>query len=1360
MPFHRCLSDLVLYNLEFPREPSENSILFYGELKILPDFLQESACYKEIADIRRILCRIAQDEYGEIVFTGIYQDLQGVSIQVSSLSFVVEGFQFFSGTTEETRFLPGFVYSCSFLSHQTKTGVMVNQTLGNGHYSMAGDFSSCEECALEQIFSMFQIRDVEIGDYLPEGFARSVFEHLKLKEVFIDSTKESIHVFTAELTSSHALTAASGKITFTPGICLSVNDCFASSILSFYAYGEFQIGKSLYEIYVNPGRMEIGFGLKEGSRLDFAAVSGLFLKTELPKLTFDRLSASIGFGLDQYIFELGANDVLHFDIGQKELALEKIFLQVAYRSGSFSVSLTGSMSICKTGFEVSGSYFGGGNYRFACCITDNMNFHLSDLFHDFFGSGCFLSENFDFVISSLVFNCDLQKDPSFRFAVSAGFSGSDETLKKLFAVITNVRTVSVKQEGIWSHSIDIACILEIGEGQAISCTYRYDSKSAEHENVISLSYRPKIPEDMITFEDLLYAVGFTDIEESWSFITHMGISHAELAYDFGKKRFTGSVQMNSGGGIEISIDFGEQAGYRIAASLGIGISFASLPVVGGLANQFSIKKEDFGVRDIKVYALSVPDRSKEIPAGVRMEFTVLGSSRQWQIYEAGEEGPPERRDAARGGGLPIKRNPMAAGNSASPKVFWLKIEKSMAVFSLHRIGFSLEEKYLTLLMDASLNANPLRFDLFGAGAGVSMTDFGMRFALSGFGISYTGKGLGISGSLMKNGDAYTGLLMIQTKPFSLSASVEYKKGGYLFAYGIISADIGGAPAFYVKGLALGFGYNKRLVMPDIEGVADYPLIKAAAGRIDEGGMLAELGQYIKDESGQRFLVFGIKFSTFEIALSFVLVSVSFGNHVEVGVLGISDITMPPMCGGDKKVQPIAHAQLALKAQVKPEEGFLGIEARLTSESYILSRDCHLTGGFAFFMWFGGIHAGDFVISLGGYHPKYEKNKPAHYPNVPRVGFHWNIGDAVNITGEAYFALTPSTMMAGGRLSMTYTLGNLKAYFIAKADFLIGWKPFHYDIEISVTLGASYRLKLWFISKTITVELGTDLHIWGPDFSAVATIKIWVLSFHVNIGANAPNEVEELDWRKFCESFLPDGNGKKVRSGSLRAGEMEAGPLKIVLTNGLNGKIKIGQEEFYTVSKNGVTISVESAVPISDARLNGDKVGFSPASVKVKPMGKKGDKLETGFTVAVTDERGKTAAFHGSVIRRNLPSALWGGEEELVRDVPCGMEIYSRKPEITIFPEKNDISLEDLYQKGTKKIENAFTYMKQPGCVDYTDRETVAVFGRTVNSAGVERERREFLKGLGVELTREISLAKYAAEADDYFDEEVLIPVYG
>lgn len=1357
---HPFLSELTLCDLELPPEPSQNRIVFQGTMKALPDFLREADCYDQIAGIRTLECNIAQDEYGEITFTGIYCGLKGISVRIADFDLELERFSFDSGTTSQSSFRPRFVYRCLLLGDRKATACTVDQILGEPFYSIYGDFSSADDLTIDQIFSLFHIEDIPIGDYLPDGFGEAVFGCLRLKDFSIEASRESMQAFAAEVSSKNALTLAGDKITFVPGLYISVSTSSEQPVLNFYAYGECSIGESLYEIYANPGRMEMSLGLKEGSVLDIAAISKLFFEIELPALRFNRLYARIGFGACSYAFELGAVDVLEFGVAEKRIAIEGIWLRTAYEGGSFFVSFTGRFDVCGVAFETSGSYSGGKNYSFSCCITKNIGISLSALFCDFFGHSCLLSDSFDFTISSLIFICNLQETSSFHFAVSAEFSGRDQMLEKLFSLRADAEVEAAKEEGRWRYSINIGCGVEIKESQELDCRYRYDSMSSEHENIISLSWKPKMPEDVVTLEDILHAVGFADIDANWHFITRIGIGYAGLSYDFEKKRLFGEVKIQSGGGVKIWIDFGEERGYGIVVSFSSALSFADLPVVGGLTDKFSIRKEDFGVRDLTVYALSSPDEEKKIPAGVRMEFTVFGSGQQWQIYEAGK-----------------KSSRIANGSPA--KVLWLQVEKSLAIFSLHRIGVGLDDPYMTFLVDASLNVAPLRFDLLGAGIGVALSDMDMKFYLSGFGISYTSPTLVIGGALMKSEGAYSGQLIVQTKAFSLSAVAEYRTDGHLFAYALIAADMGGPPAFYIKGLALGFGYHKRLVLPPIDKVADYPLVKAASGKMDVKGMLADLDTYIEDENGQKFLAVGLKFSTFEIAESFVLLTASFGNNLEIGLLGVSDVTMPPKC--DKNVQPIAHAQLALKAQIRPEEGVVGIEARLTSESYILSKDCHLTGGFAFFMWFGGIHAGDFVITLGGYHPKYEKTKPTHYPDAPRVGFQWNIGEHTNITGEAYFALTPGALMAGGRLSITYTLGNLKAYFIAKADFLISWKPFYYDIEIGVTLGASYHVKLGFISKTITLELGTDLHIWGPDFSAVARIKIWIVSVTVKIGADASQRADDLDWQEFCNSFLPGSDeakqevrGEYPKGFGTKGRKMSgAAPLKIVFGNGLSGEIPAKrikadgveadgpeEEKIPVVSPNGAAISIETAIPITAAIFNGSTVSFTPADVSVKPMGEGGHRLWSDFKVEVKEERGGKAAFDAFVIRRNMPSALWGGKEELKRDVPCGILIVSRQPEIVLFPKKNDISLDDLYAKGTEKIEKAFVF-QIPDCLpDYTDKDTIAVFSRTVDNKEVRARRRKFLETLGVELSEDISMARYAAEADDYLDEEVLIPIYG
>ena len=47
-------------------------------------------------------------------------------------------------------------------------------------------------------------------------------------------------------------------------------------------------------------------------------------------------------------------------------------------------------------------------------------------------------------------------------------------------------------------------------------------------------------------------------------------------------------------------------------------------------------------------------------------------------------------------------------------------------------------------------------------------------------------------------------------------------------------------------------------------------------------------------------------------------------------------------------------------------------------------------------------------------------------------------------------------MAGGHLEVLFREGNLRAWLKLGADFLIAWKPYHYNTSIYVNVGALIR----------------------------------------------------------------------------------------------------------------------------------------------------------------------------------------------------------------------------------------------------------------------------------------------------------------
>ena len=67
-----------------------------------------------------------------------------------------------------------------------------------------------------------------------------------------------------------------------------------------------------------------------------------------------------------------------------------------------------------------------------------------------------------------------------------------------------------------------------------------------------------------------------------------------------------------------------------------------------------------------------------------------------------------------------------------------------------------------------------------------------------------------------------------------------------------------------------------------------------------------------------------------------------------------------------------------------------MQGQLTDNSWLLVDDVRLTGGFAYVTWFKGPHRGEFVLTLGGYHPDFHRDG---YPVVPRLGLRVSIGAA-------------------------------------------------------------------------------------------------------------------------------------------------------------------------------------------------------------------------------------------------------------------------------------------------------------------------------------------------------------------------------
>lgn len=600
---------------------------------------------------------------------------------------------------------------------------------------------------------------------------------------------------------------------------------------------------------------------------------------------------------------------------------------------------------------------------------------------------------------------------------------------------------------------------------------------------------------------------------------------------------------------------------------------------------------------------------------------------------------------------------------------WFNIQKNFGPLYFDKIGIGYKDSRIYVLVNVAATASGLNVALNGFGISSAITTFDIAFHLDGIAITYSSGPVLISGGFMgsfKPVNLY-GDILVKTSTLMIGGI-----GGYtevagkpsMFLYAVLKYPLGGPAFFFITGLAAGFGFNRRLVMPDITEVANFPFVAWAmpggggpspdpTKNVEQQvkGVLADIVQkgIVAPQVGSNWLAAGISFTSFEVVNSFALLTVIFGTRFEIYLLGLSRVVIPPGSGGSSGVPPVAFAELAIKASYVDGTGLVSIDGRLTDNSYVLAKACHLTGGFAFYFWFSGDHEGDFVITLGGYNPAYPV--PAHYPKVPRLGINWKVNDNLLIRGNLYFALTSNAVMAGGLLEATWESGGIKAWFIVQADFLIMWKPFHYDIVAYTDIGASFRVNLLFTTQTVTIHVGVGLHIWGPEFSGTATIHLYIISFTISFGAASPNKTRTISWQEFTKEMLPQQPAAALSSGQVNP---VADVCKLTVSNGLLMQLSEKDGELnWIVNAEKFELLTDAVIPSKDWNLHNTiqpdvVIQLAPGLTAVannvdfgvRPVGLDNASFTSTQIIEITNNTKAAAIFHATPVLKNVPKGLW------------------------------------------------------------------------------------------------------------------------
>lgn len=718
-----------------------------------------------------------------------------------------------------------------------------------------------------------------------------------------------------------------------------------------------------------------------------------------------------------------------------------------------------------------------------------------------------------------------------------------------------------------------------------------------------------------------------------------------------------------------------------AAGLSVGspIDLSGTPLFGKFLTGISIEQLGITYASAAIPANTIvlpppaPAQQPALPSGLSLATTLTDGSSTSALVLTPAGVAPQHQDGAL---IALVGDDPTAG----APIQWFPVQKSFGPLTVGRIGAVTDGDRFGLALDASVATTALSVTLSGFTLTFPKDDVslgGLKVALDGLGVAIKAGDFELAGSLVRNGQEYDGALVMQLGAYGVAAVGSYAEiegATSLFVFGLVDGPFGGPPVCYVTGVAAGFGYNRALKLPTPAQVKDFPFVLMAT----QGGYLPDPsvanalqklsgGGWVPPERGEYWVGAGLKFTSFEVVQSFALLTVEFGNELVIALLGVSAIALPLQGDGS----PYAYAELEIDAVLEPSQGTFQLTALLSANSYVLDPACRLTGGFAFWLWFGdNDHAGDFVVTLGGYNPHFTPHP--WYPDVPRLGFDWPMSSEIELRGGVYFALTPSCIMAGGGLSLSYDDGDLHAWFDAQADFIIYWRPFFFRVDISISVGASYRLNLGFTHRTVSAELGASVDLWGPPVRGVAHVHWWVISFSVDIngGGDPPqNPTVVAAWSTFEDSFLPPGARTPVTaSGIAPLPQPTSSVTRPRASSGLLGTVQDGPDPVWLVTAESLALATETVVPATQVSVTGptpdkDRTFDGPA-VGVYPMA--AAVSSAVHTVAlypwVDGAPGKTAvdlsAWSWDAPPRDFPQSLWGtgnpGQAELGAEVVSGL----------------------------------------------------------------------------------------------------------
>lgn len=623
-----------------------------------------------------------------------------------------------------------------------------------------------------------------------------------------------------------------------------------------------------------------------------------------------------------------------------------------------------------------------------------------------------------------------------------------------------------------------------------------------------------------------------------------------------------------------------------------------------------------------------------------------------------------------------------------------------------------------------------------------------------------------------------GVLLVDTGAFNGSAMGAYvipdASGAdpSLFAYGSLGSQTGfGPPLFQVRGISAGFGWNSRVRVPAADALGSFPFLVALdnpgeIGADDEevdplkvlGELIGGSNPWVRPQQGDLWFAAGLAFDCFETFRGHAMALVQTGSDLTISLLGVAGMQLPTK--SDKK---IARVEIGIEATLRPTAGELSIGAAFTDKTFLIDPNCKLRGGVGMKFWFGNHpQAGDFAFMLGAIPAGREL--PARYPRQQPAGLTWGIGSTVTISGNAYAAFTPKSLMAGGSLEVVFQSGMLRAWLTARIDALLEWNPFYFDVAMGIRVGVSATIKIWFVKIRISIEVGVSVRVWGPAVGGEATVHLWFISFTIGFGADRRDTEPALGWGGFQGMLPPPEN--MVRTTAVAGYTGEGAPTTDYVGEGAPSTRSAIKP--WLVSNGGFTFTADTQAPVSKVYLNQGDDTIEAATdhpVDILPMHARGKGSELRIWLTYNGLPATLTPWGRAVLRGNVPNGLWGTEPDasgdgIIPDKIIGMRLTSPPVDhgtSTGFLDEKAISFDPINPDGNQPLTTGEPATgplpARPGHVIAAIQDGID----TVTTRGNRTALAQALTGFGTDLgALDSDLSGYAHTAGTAFTAEPML----